>query len=72
MSNGSPDETPTVPVVCPDCETTSQVELSTVAEAVERHNDNLHGGDDVAQVDPEIADHIADLVADELELLDEE
>ncbi|ELZ12332.1 hypothetical protein NP511_15710 [Natrinema thermotolerans] len=64
------DETPRVPIVCPDCETTSRVPLSDVADAIERHNDQLHDGDAVAEVDPEIADRIADLVADELGLLE--
>ncbi|PCR90947.1 hypothetical protein [Natrinema ejinorense] len=73
MTNASePDEeTPRVPVVCPDCETTSRVALSDVADAIERHNDQLHDGDDVAEVDPDIADQIADLVATELGLLEE-
>jgi hypothetical protein len=73
MTNTSePDEgTPRVPVVCPDCETTSRVPLSDVADAIERHNDQLHDGDDVAEVDPDVADRIADLVATELGLLED-
>ncbi|AFO56875.1 MULTISPECIES: hypothetical protein [Natrinema] len=63
---------PRVPVVCPDCETTSRVPLSDVADAVERHNDQLHDGDDVAEVDPDVADRIADLVATELGLLEDD
>jgi len=68
-SNDS-DDTPRVPIVCPDCETTSRVPLSDVADAIERHNDQLHDGDAVAEVDPDVADRIADLVADELGLLE--
>lgn len=73
MTNTSePDEDgPRVPVVCPDCETTSRVPLSDVADAIDRHNDQLHDGDDVAEVDPDIADRIADLVATELGLLED-
>ncbi|ELZ09555.1 MULTISPECIES: hypothetical protein [Natrialba] len=60
-----------VPIVCDACETTSRVPLSNVADAVERHNAQLHDGEAVAEVDPDIADQIADLVATELGLLDE-
>ncbi|ADD06936.1 uncharacterized protein Nmag_3386 [Natrialba magadii ATCC 43099] len=62
---------PQVPIVCSACETTSRVPLSSVADAVERHNDQLHDGEDIAQVDPDIADQIADLVATELGLLED-
>jgi hypothetical protein len=64
------DETPRVPIVCPGCETTSRVPLSDVADAIDRHNDQLHDGEAVAEVDPDIADRIADLAADELGLLE--
>ena len=35
-------------------------------EAVADHNDRLHDGEDVAEVDPEIADALADLVAEDV------
>lgn len=65
------DAEPRVPVVCSACETTSRVPLSDLAETIERHNEQLHDGDDVAEVDPDVADRIADLVASELGLLEE-
>lgn len=64
------DDDPRVPIVCPECETTSRVPLPSVAEAVARHNENQHDGQEVATVDPDVADRLADLVADELGLLD--
>lgn len=64
------DGTPTVPVVCSACETESELALDEVAETIERHNDQLHDGESVAEVDPAVADHVADLVAEELGLLD--
>ncbi|SDQ97911.1 hypothetical protein [Natronobacterium texcoconense] len=70
-SNPDGDE-PRVPVVCPDCETTSRVPLSDLADSIERHNDQLHDGEDVAEVDPDVADSLADLVATDLGLLEEE
>lgn len=71
----SPDDAddgqPDVPVVCPDCDTQTRIPLSDVADRLERHNDQLHDGEKVARVDPEIADRIADLVVDDLGLLDD-
>ncbi|WP_436909406.1 hypothetical protein [Halosimplex marinum] len=64
------DETdPTVPVVCPECETETAVPIDDVADAVERHNEGVHDGEDVAQVDPELAERVQDLVAEDLGLL---
>jgi hypothetical protein len=64
------DDAPTVPIVCPACETTSRVPLPELADALERHNDQRHDGDQVAEVDPDVADRVADLVAEELGLYD--
>jgi len=63
---------PTVPIVCSACETTTRVPLPEVAEAVERHNENVHDGEELAQVDPAVADRLADLVAEDMGLFDEE
>jgi hypothetical protein len=63
------DDPPGVPVVCPECGTRTQVALSEVADRLEGHNDRLHDGESVACVDPEVADELADLVAEELGLL---
>lgn len=60
-----------MPIVCPDCGTRSRVPLEAVADTVERHNDRLHDGEDVAEVDPAITERIADLVADDMGLLDD-
>jgi hypothetical protein len=65
------DDDPTVPIVCPACETTTRVPLAEVAEAVERHNANVHDGEDIAAVDPAVTDRLADLVAEDMGLLDE-
>lgn len=65
------DGVPMVPVVCSACETETEIALDEVAETIERHNDQLHDGRAVAEVDPAVADHVADLVAEELGLLDE-
>ena len=64
------DDEPAVPVHCPECETTTRVPLSDLADAIDRHNENLHDGADHARVDPDIADQLADLVAEDLGLLD--
>ena len=66
------EEEPRVPIVCPACETRSRVPLEEVADTVERHNERLHDGEDVAEVDPAIAEHIADLVATDMGIFDDE
>ena len=63
------DGDPDVPVHCPECGTTTRVPLSDVAGMIERHNEGLHDGEDVARVDPDLADRLADIVAEELGLL---
>jgi hypothetical protein len=63
---------PTVPIVCTECGTETRVPLESLAETLERHNETRHDGEEIAQVDPDIADRIADLVADDLGLLEEE
>lgn len=65
------DDDPTVPIVCPDCDTTTRVPLAEVADAVERHNESVHDGEDVATIDPAIKDRLADLVAEDMGLLDD-
>ncbi|WP_436927881.1 hypothetical protein [Halosimplex amylolyticum] len=69
MADDSDD--PTVPVICAECETETEIALDDVAEAVDRHNDRLHDGDAVAQVDPALADQVRDLVAEDLGLFDD-
>ncbi|MFC5280141.1 hypothetical protein ACFPM1_15440 [Halorubrum rubrum] len=65
-------EEPTVPIVCTDCETETRVPLSDVADALSRHNEGTHDGEEVAEVAPGLKDRLADLVADDLGLLDGE
>jgi hypothetical protein len=66
------DDDPEVPVHCSECGTTTQIPLSEVGDAVERHNEQLHDGEEIAEVDPELADRLADLVAEDMGLLDGE
>jgi len=60
---------PAVPVFCEECGTTTRIPLEDVGDAIDRHNEQLHDGEEIAGVDPEIADHLADLIADDLGLL---
>ncbi|MFC7096385.1 hypothetical protein [Halobaculum marinum] len=66
------DDDPTVPIVCEECDTRTRVPLADLADQLERHNETRHDGEDVAQVAPAIADQIADLVVEDMGLLDEE
>jgi hypothetical protein len=63
------DADPTVPIVCPECDTTTRIPLSEVADTLDGHNERLHDGEEVAQVDPELAEQLADVVAEDLGLL---
>lgn len=60
----------TVPVVCPACDTRTEVPVSTLEDTITRHNETQHDGTDVATVDPAIKEQIAELVAEDLGLLD--
>jgi hypothetical protein len=62
------DDEPTVPVVCEACGTTTRIALSEVGEAVERHNEQLHDGDDVAEIDPEIKRQLTNMIAEDMGL----
>ena len=64
------EEDPTVPIECEACGTSSRVPLSDLAEALERHNEQRHGGAERARVDPALADELADLVAEDMGLTD--
>ncbi|MFB6194215.1 MAG: hypothetical protein ABEI75_04045 [Halobaculum sp.] len=62
------DET-LVPIVCPACETETEVALDGLAETLDRHNEQFHDGQEEARVDPELSDHLADLVVEDMGLL---
>lgn len=64
------DEDPTVPVVCEDCGTRTEVPLAEAGETIQRHNEQLHDGEECAVVDPAIAERIQDLVAEDMGLLE--
>ncbi|WP_229110576.1 hypothetical protein [Halapricum desulfuricans] len=66
------EDDPTVPIICEECGTETRVPLERLAETLERHNENRHDGEQIAQVDPDIADRIADMVANDLGLLEDE
>lgn len=69
MPTDHDEDDPRVPIVCEECGTDTAVPLSTVAESVERHNEQVHDGEDVAGVDPALAEELTDLVAEDLGLL---
>jgi hypothetical protein len=66
----SDDEGVTVPIRCDACGTDSTVPLEDVADRIEGHNERLHDGNECAEVDPAVAERFADLVAEDLGLLD--
>ncbi|WP_254271227.1 hypothetical protein [Haloarcula marina] len=64
------DELPEIPVVCTACETRTRVAFADVEAAVERHNEQLHDGESVAEVDPEVLEQLVDRVGRDLGLLE--
>jgi hypothetical protein len=72
MTDSEASEAVEVPIRCSECGTESAVALDDVADRLARHNERLHDGAECAEVDPAIADHLADLVADDMGLFDEE
>lgn len=68
----SDDDGPLVPIHCPDCETTTRVPLSALESRIESHNEALHDGEDVAHVDPALAEQFRNLVVEDMGLLDED
>jgi len=66
------DDTPEVPIVCTECDTRTRVPLPAAGDRIERHNRQLHDGEDVAEVDPAVAEHVLDMVAQDLELVEGE
>jgi hypothetical protein len=66
---GVDDDLPEIPVICAECSTRTRIEFENVEEAVRSHNEQFHDGESVAQVDPDVLDHLVDRVADDLDLL---
>jgi hypothetical protein len=65
------DDLPDIPVVCTECDTRTTVPFPEVEDAVARHNEGVHDGETVAEVDPAVMDRLADFVAEDLGLLGE-
>ena len=64
------EHTPEIPVVCADCETRTQVPFDDVAAAVARHNEQLHDGESVAEVDPDVLDALTDQLGRDMGLFE--
>lgn len=64
------DEMPEIPVVCPACETRTQVPFEEVEAAVERHNEQLHDSESVAEVDPEVLEALTTRLGEDMGLFD--
>ena len=64
------EELPEIPVVCTACDTRTRVQFESVADAVERHNEQIHDGDPVAEVDPDVLEALTDQLGKDMGLLD--
>lgn len=65
----SEDEVPDIPLVCPECGTETRAPITEASARVDRHNESVHDGEDVAGIDPDVADHLLDLIAEDMGLL---
>jgi len=70
MTDSAESDDPTVPIVCEACGTTSRVPLSELRESLDSHNEHRHDGEEITQVDPVLADELANAVADDLGLFE--
>lgn len=68
----SDDDGPQVPIRCSECETTTRVPLADLQDRITRHNERVHDGEEVAEVDPGVVEQLQNLVAEDLGLLDED
>jgi hypothetical protein len=66
------EETPKIPVVCTACETRTQVPFDDVETAVSRHNEQLHDGEAVAEVDPDVLDALTTQLGEDMGLFDDD
>jgi len=64
------DERPEIPVVCTACDTRTRVSFDDVEGAIERHNEQLHGGEAVAEVDPDVLEQLTDRLGKDMGLFD--
>ena len=64
--SGDSDDVPQVTIFCEECGTESKVPLPEAADRIDRHNERAHDGEDVAQLDPVVADRLADILAEEM------
>jgi len=63
------EELPDIPIVCETCGTRSKIPFDDVEATVERHNEQRHDGEEMAQVDPAVMELLADRVAEDIGLL---
>ncbi|GAA3871167.1 hypothetical protein GCM10022627_23170 [Haloarcula argentinensis] len=61
---------PEIPAVCEECGTRTSVAFEDVEDAVARHNEQLHDGEPVAEVDPDVLEELADRLAKDIGLLE--
>ncbi|MES3516861.1 MAG: hypothetical protein PPP58_04260 [Natronomonas sp.] len=64
------DDPPEIPIVCSECDTRTRVPFDEFEAAIESHNESVHAGESIAEVDPVVREHLADRLAEELGLLE--
>lgn len=69
--SGNSEDAPQVTIECPECGTESKVALSDAADRLDSHNERVHDGEAVARLDPVVADRLADILAEEMGILED-
>lgn len=70
--SGDEGDLPQVPIICEECDTESMVAFPRIEETIDGHNERMHDGEPVAEIDPSVKSKLQDLLIEELGLLDEE
>lgn len=63
-------EEPLVPIMCEICETEAKIPLELVESRLKTHNNRQHDGEEYAVVDPIVSNHLANLIAEDLGLIE--
>lgn len=68
--SGHEDDSPRVPIVCQECDTESMVPFSAIEETIDSHNERMHDGESIAEIEPSVRSRLQDVLAEEMGLLD--
>jgi hypothetical protein len=65
------EDVPELTITCPACGTETDVPFPEVEETIESHNERVHDGEPIAEIDPAVKSRLQDLLAEEMGLLED-